>query len=169
MGKSKTIKEQKYAKHDINKLKSCKAEIKKSGLGKIATICKKYNILRNTVKYRIKKDTDPTASGSNSILSASEENLIVQWIKISVNKGFPIVKDQMLDAVQGFLTTNPRKNPFKDNRPGCTWYRLFLKRHPEVTIRKPEFFTAASGNVFIKTIENWFKHIELYLKENSYF
>lgn len=39
---------------------------------------------------------------------------------------FPRKKDDVISSVQKFLADNPRKNPFKDNRPGTNWFKVSL-------------------------------------------
>lgn len=68
-----------------------------------------------------------------------------------------------------FLEVNNRKNPFKNNFPGNKWYKIFLRRHPEITLRTSEGVTAASANVSEADIKSWFKSVESLLKEENVF
>lgn len=67
------------------------------------------------------------------------------------------------------MDENPRPNSFIDNTPGDGWYKLFLKRHPELSIRTSEAVTSASSKLSEKQIRNWFKQVKEYLKENDLF
>lgn len=59
-------------------------------------------------------------------------------------------------------------NPFKNNILGDKWLKLFLKTHPEITIRSPGSVTAASSVVSDSDIKGWFNSIESYLKDKNH-
>ena len=122
---------------------------------------------RGKLQYRIKYENTKQRKGPATYLTTDEENVIVDWINESYKKGFP----NILLSVKMFLdsSTDKRYTPFTDNMPGRGWYQMFLARHPNISIRKPEAVTAASGNVSETNIKNWFNDIEKYLKEENYF
>ena len=53
----------------------------------------------------------------------------------------PHKKNDLLDPVQKLVKDRRRKTPFNDDRPGESWYRDFLKRHPQIYVREPENIT----------------------------
>lgn len=42
----------------------------------------------------------------------------------TARKGFPRKANDLKLSVQKFLNDNPRKNPFKENRPGDGWVKV---------------------------------------------
>lgn len=50
-------------------------------------------------------------------------------------------ESDLLDTVENIVTADKRQTPFTNNRPGETWYKCFLKRHPELALREPEGLT----------------------------
>lgn len=50
---------------------------------------------------------------------------------------------------------------------GKSWFKLFMARHPEISIRTPEAITNASSKVSPKDIKNWFQDVYNYLEENN--
>ncbi|KAI4466250.1 hypothetical protein MML48_3g00007178 [Holotrichia oblita] len=56
----------------------------------------------------------------------------------------------------------------KDNCPQEGWYKAFLRRHPELTIRTAEGVTSASANVVENDIRKWFSEIRTYLDSKGY-
>lgn len=50
---------------------------------------------------------------------------------------------------------------------GKTWTRLFLKRHPKITVRRPEFVSSASSKVCPEDIKRWFTNIEDHLESQE--
>ncbi|KAI4464140.1 hypothetical protein MML48_4g00016706 [Holotrichia oblita] len=92
----------------------------------------------------------------------------IQWIAESFRKGFPRRQEDIQASVKEFLDKVPRKNPFPDNCPQEGWYKAFLRRHPELTIRTAEGVTSASTNVAENDIRKWFSEIRTYLDSKGY-
>ena len=51
--------------------------------------------------------------------------------------GFRLDKD-IINVVAEYMKNSRKKKPFKDGVPGEDWWRLFMKRHPKLTKRKPQ-------------------------------
>lgn len=60
-----------------------------------------------------------------------------------------------------------RENPFKDNRPGYKWYRLFMKRHPDLSIRSAQNLTSTRASVSETDLRQWFAKLKAYLQEKN--
>lgn len=78
---------------------------------------------------------------------------------------FPLRIEDIQDSVKHVLDASPRENPFNNNFPGKGWYAVFLKRHPNITLRISEGITAASLIVAEADIRKWFSSIQAYLTE----
>lgn len=129
-------------------------------MGKISkhTAAKLYGIPRSTILFRFGKYFSKARPGPETFLSSEEE--IVQWLFSSCKKEFPRRKKDILHAVKTVLTDHPRQHPFGDkNMPGDGWYKAFLKRHPNITLRTPEVVIKASANVSSCDIKKWFSEI----------
>ena len=72
-----------------------------------------------------------------------------------------------MDSVRKIVEDDQRKTPFNDNRPGETWYRGFMRRHPEIVVREPEGVTAVRTIMTEKTIRKWFEVAKDYLSNNG--
>lgn len=92
---------------------------------------------------------------------------MVEWIIESSRRGFSRRKENLLQSVAKFLKNSPRPNSFINNTPGEGWYKLFLKRHPEIVHRTAEAVTSASANVSEENLKKWFHQIETCLKEEE--
>lgn len=51
---------------------------------------------------------------------------------------------------------------------GRRWYYAFMKRHPDLTIRKPEAVTSASATVTEENIRKWFRSVREILEEEGH-
>jgi hypothetical protein len=60
-------------------------------------------------------------------------------------------------SVKSILDKHPRENPFKDNFPGETWFKAFLKRHPILAVKHAESLTKSRAAVTKQNIEKWFE------------
>ncbi|XP_030751032.1 uncharacterized protein LOC115878626 [Sitophilus oryzae] len=163
--KIRDLRKKKYDEGDITKALQAIAE--GSSERKAAV---QFRVPRSTLQFRSSgKFNNKTTPGPAPVLSHEEENIVKDWIKTSQTKGFPLHVEDVQLSVKQFLDENPRPNvPFLGNKPGRGWFRAFLRRHPDITLRTPEAITAASSNVSESDIRKWFTDIETYLVEKGY-
>lgn len=66
-------------------------------------------------------------------LTDEEENIIVETVIKFCDAGHPLLRSDVADAVELFVSTLPEQRQkeikFKFNRPGQTFLKLFLQRH----------------------------------------
>lgn len=135
--------------------------------GTIRAAAKIFEVPRSSIQFKLKNPDTKFKSGPNPILTESEEQSLCEFIIKLANRGFPRKKEDIQTCVQDFLRANPRSNPFKDNRPGDAWFKAFLKRHPNISIRTSEGVTNASACVSELDIKKWFDEIQQYLIEEN--
>ncbi|XP_022833931.1 uncharacterized protein LOC111361769 isoform X1 [Spodoptera litura] len=159
---SKDIRRRKtYNSENLNKA----LQAVKEGMSK-KLAAKTYQVPRATLQYRIKNPEHQSRPGPPTILTEKEEKDLEDWILFSCRKGFPKRKHDLISSVSNFLNNSNRGSVFKN---GEKWYKLFLQRHPNISVRTPEAVTAASAAVSENDVRGWFSQIEDYLKENDLF
>ncbi|XP_062714727.1 uncharacterized protein LOC134291242 [Aedes albopictus] len=127
-----------------------------------------FRVPKSTIKFRIgSKWTKKLRRGPQTVLTLQEEIKLVKRIQEMERRGFPCTKHAVVFRVKAFLDDNPRKTPFKNNKPGYKWLQLFLGRHNQLCIRKPENVTMASATVSEPDIRSWFQKIMQYLRANG--
>lgn len=134
----------------------------------IYSAAKSYGIPRTTIQYRLSDEYKHRGTrGPHTVFAAEEEEQIVSWLRDKESKGHPITISSLQFKVKSFLKAHPRTTPFVDDLPGKTWIRLFLRRHPELSLRTPESVTLASSRVSEKDIRLWFSRVYSYLLDNN--
>ena len=96
-----------------------------------------------------------------------EEDDLALWLVHLAKTGHPQKKAELLDSVQTIVNENKRTTPFADNRPGETWYRNFMRRHPSIVVRVPESVTGMRAAVTEESIRKWFTNTNEYLATNE--
>ncbi|XP_055542578.1 uncharacterized protein LOC129728187 [Wyeomyia smithii] len=108
----------------------------------IKKAAKHYGIPRSTIRFRLAKENQTVfRSGPATILTQEEESELENWLFDMQKRGFPVSKSMLLDNVRKYLDANPRTKKLSENVPGRTWMQLFIKRHPKISLRTPEFVT----------------------------
>ncbi|KAF6217274.1 hypothetical protein GE061_001628 [Apolygus lucorum] len=106
--------------------------------------------------------------GPLAVLTEDEEKLLVKWLEECRRKGFPKRQLDLLKNVEEFLKLDKdRKTPSSNGKPGKSWMKGFLSRHPEITYRTPKAVTAASSNVSSNDLKKWFQIVEDHLEEEG--
>lgn len=150
--------------YDESLLQKALSEIKEGKISKKGA-SKTYGIPRSTLQFRLGSKFLKIRPGPQTILTHSEEETIVDWVKVSQRKGFPKRKEDVLYAVKDFLEVHAREHPFgEDILPGKGWFNSFLKWHPTLTFRATDAVSTASANLAASDIFGWFEKIE-----NNYF
>lgn len=127
-----------------------------------------YHIPEQTLRNKIKNIyTQQDAPGKPTVLTTTEEDLLVKWVKRLADTGFPITKHQLIFSVTKLVKELGRENTFKDGVPGRHWYEGFLKRHPEISQRVAQVLTTARVAATEEKIRAWFARVSKYLEENN--
>lgn len=75
---------------------------------------KLYNIPKTTVLDTLKeKYKNPRNIGGPTVLTSSEEMLLVNWILELREVGFPVTKTQLLESVSKLIKNLGRTNPLR--------------------------------------------------------
>ncbi|XP_066985006.1 uncharacterized protein [Macrobrachium rosenbergii] len=112
--------------------------------------------------------------GPPTLLTAAEENVLVNYIKGSVQRAHPVSKKNIIDTVQAILeeeeaegVVRNRPSSFYGNEPKRKWWRLFRSRHPTITYRTPESLSSARKSISVQVIKQWFHDLQQYLAEED--
>lgn len=147
----KKLSDPKYSNDDLKKA------IKSVGNGKSLFQASKENgIPWTTLKRKFSNKEDAIkARGRPPNLSVEDENdlekHIIQCCKRAHN---PTLQD-VLDSVKKSLDSVGKFNVFPNNRPGYTWFRGFLHRHPRLKLKKYKYISPAACNVSEASIRRW--------------
>ncbi|XP_066587813.1 uncharacterized protein [Prorops nasuta] len=123
-----------------------------------------------TTLYRFKKSDNPelnSKKGAPTVFTASEEENFVAWILYRAERGFPVNKKLLLDTVKDYVMSTGRNNPFSNDGPGYKWYRLFMKRHSNLSIHSAQNLTTTRASVSESDLRQWFAKLKIYLEEKN--
>lgn len=122
----------------------------------------RYGIPRRTLRNHIKSEKISRKLGRGSILTAPQENDLVKRILRLADIGYPVTPKIMRHQVYKYVKNNEIKNNFSSETKlaGRGWFRLFLKRHPELSKRKAQNMNPARAQKLNKFIVNdYFKKL----------
>jgi len=124
-------------------------------------IAKKWHVPHTTLFKRTKKENlvFQHLSGRNTILSSDQEAELVDLVKLLSQRGFPLSKPDIQRLAFEFATRNGISgfSSSGHNAAGYVWFKLFMKRHPELRVRKPEnLSTARAAGCNETVVMKWF-------------
>lgn len=122
---------------------------------------KMYNVPRTTLRHKLCGESPETMGkvGPECVLGNDVEKELCEWIKNLSQMGFPINKDGLAFSVKKIVTDLNISSSFKDNVPGGKWFKLFLRRHPELSLKQAEYINKARANITPEKIRRWFQEI----------
>ncbi|XP_076297969.1 uncharacterized protein LOC143217495 [Lasioglossum baleicum] len=127
-----------------------------------------YEIPKSTLHSKMKNLSSVDAKkGSPTVLSKTEEDDIEKWIIYCAEQGFPVTKDIVCDQVQKFITSENRKTPFRNNRPGHRWFNGFMKRHTNLSKQIAQDLTVKRASVSESDLRLWFHDVESKMKDKG--
>lgn len=109
--------------------------------GSIRQVSLRFSIAKSTLQDRLKnKNTTRAVLGRKAVFSVEQEKELVAEI-INLSKIFyGLSSNEIKQCAFTYAEKNNIKNPFvKENKAaGRDWFERFLKRNPEISIRKPQ-------------------------------
>ena len=152
--------------YDSQRMQSALGDVE-AGMS-VKKAAQKWSVPRTTLNDiklgRYKHDARP---GPSTILTQAEESLLQEWVVEMSRRGLPLNRDNLLDSIQEIINEDNRPNPFTNNRPGLTWYKLFLKRHPAVSERHAESISRGRGMLTEGCIRGWFQDTKEYFHSHG--
>lgn len=100
-----------------------------------------YNIPIAVIYHRIKGRRNPIAimsAGRRPALPSDVEKNVANCLIARARMGWPVDEDELRGLVRDYVISKGLKTPFKDNTPGHDWYLGFMKRHQNLSLKKPE-------------------------------
>lgn len=139
--------------------------IKDGGVPQPRLLARVWNVPKSTLQRRATGDGHYNHTiGRKQLISVKDEEELAQMISILVKRGFPL----RMDDVQGLAYQFAEKKGIKGFRElkkkaGYKWFLGFLRRNPNLSIRKPEGLSSARAAAFNPThVSAWFdKYYEL--------
>lgn len=123
-----------YADYSEKKLQLCLGAVR----NKVMTqrqAAEYYRIPRSTIKNKL-KNKFPSKPGHPNTFSEAEESVFSAHIIRLSEFGFPVNELDFRFAVKAYLASQGRTVcHFKNNMPGRDWVKLYLQRHPELSVR----------------------------------
>ena len=128
-----------------------------------------YGIPRSTLHdYATGKVEIGCKPGPSSILTAAEEQRIVDYAIQMSKIGYGLTRERILEMVKKILDKDGRPNPFKENLPGRKWWELFLQRHPQLSVHKPEALQLARAHCGTpEVLQMWYSDFDQFLMTHN--
>ncbi|XP_045773169.1 MFS-type transporter clz9-like [Maniola jurtina] len=130
-----------------------------------------YNLPRKTLERRLKLNNDQKGPmGPSSTFGIANEKRLCKHIKEMQAKGFPLTMDDLRKIAFQFAEQLEIKHRFNESneKAGYDWLQLFLKRNPDISLRKSEGVSYARGRGMNKDeVSAYFEMIEKTLTEND--
>jgi len=147
-------------------MNSALGEIRDSGTS-IRAAAKKYNIPRGTIQDRLHNRVENGAKlGRPTQLAAEDEQKLVDFAGNRAALGIGCNKKSFMKFA-GDLARK-RSSKFKKGSPSEKWWRLMVKRHRDLTLRKPEGTAAIRHSCMNPSyVASYFKALHTELASNK--
>ena len=151
---------------NIDNLKTATDAVK-SGMS-FREAAEEYEVSRTSL-FRVVKDPEKvkTIFTPPTILSATEEEEIVNWLLVRARSGCPATKSELLDCVQAYTLKLKKQTPFTNGKPGRHWFEAFSKRHPNLTSRTAQHLILNRAMVTEEDLRGWFVETHAYLEKKQ--
>lgn len=108
-----------------------------------------------------------TKPGQRTTLIKAEEDVLVNYISLMAEEGYPVKKKETSSEVKQLLDKDGRPTPLEINFPRNDWYRGFLNRHPDMTMGKSQALDTERAIISEDMINGCFKGTFDYMKKCS--
>ena len=115
---------------------------------------KHYGVPKSTLSRRISKCVEsPLPASRPPVFTMDEENQLVRHIKDLESQGFGIGVKAVCRLAFEMAEHAGKKHRFNhvNQSAGYDWYQGFMRRHPDLSLRKPEALSAARASMLNPT------------------
>jgi hypothetical protein len=127
---------------------------------------KTFNVPRSTIKDYVKsngRNTIEALIGRKPVLSTEVEEELVLYCLVMEHKYYGFCAKDVKRVAYSLAVRNGARHPFSKEKEtaGRKWLKLFLRRHPNLSSRKPKRVSAARIHGFIQeNIDQFFPILE---------
>ncbi|XP_065174331.1 uncharacterized protein [Atheta coriaria] len=118
-----------------------------------------YKVPSSTLERYVKKKknneqsfVEKTAGKYKLVFSASQEAELVNYLKDIQKRLFGITLKELRELAYELAIKNKLDHPFKDGKAGEDWAKNVMKRHQDLSLRKPEATSGARARGFNKVV-----------------
>ena len=147
------------------------ALVEVAGGNSIRSTALKYGMSEGLLRRRIKmKDNDEVLKGSGrrTALAPEQEQELAKCINAMCKTGFSPTRVEIKNLVKEYVQLHNLKTPFKDDRPGKDWLRMFMDRN-SLSMKKANMIStarlSATANPFI--IYDFYELIERVVRSQN--
>lgn len=120
--------------------------------GSVNSIATKYNIPRTTLRRHLKSGTSKKKLGRfTTVFTLEQEEELLEYVFHMDQLFFGLSKEEFLQLAFQYAEANQISHPFKNGTAGHDFYKGFIKRHPDLTLRRPEPTSIARARGFNKS------------------
>ena len=123
-----------------------------------------YEVSKSTLSDRMRKQRR-MKPGPEPYLGEDLENHISEWIIKMARIGYGQTKEQIKDKVQELVNSLKIKMPWENGRPLEKWYKLFVKRHPELRYKMSQALARECCGISYTDLAVWFDELKDFILE----
>jgi len=119
---------------------------------------REYDVPVTTLKRRVDDVVDLDAKpGPQTVLTKEEEKKLCKYCFDMCDMGYGLTVEDVKRIAYQIVNNSGRPHPFRDGRAGRDWYEGFLRRFPNITLRREEVLSyMRAKNANEKVIEDFF-------------
>lgn len=128
----------------------------------IRSVSERLGVPRSTIQDYLKKTEEQKQRkpGRQPVLSNAEEKMLVDGIIRCSDWGVSLPLKSLGQIVQAYFNRCGRREPrFRNNLPGEDWLRLFISRHPSLSIRLADNIKRSRASVTKASIHSYFNEL----------
>lgn len=115
----------------------------------VKSTAKKYGIPRSTLQRHLQSGSAKKKLGRyTTVFTPEEEKELIEYVFHMDALFYGLSKKEFLELVYQYADMNGIPHQFKNGTAGSDWYKGFVVRHPDLTLRKPEPTSIARARGF---------------------
>lgn len=152
----------KRSKYSIHELRLAVNAVKSEGFS-FYKGSKQFNVPLTTIHSNVNGVNKSNQLGAPRKLSKEDEDELAKHCLSWAEAGFPLTEDQVIALAWKLMRIQDKKA----NKPTVSWYRGFMRRHPNLSTRKAQLVTQASSRVTLENLRGWNREVtDLAVKYN---